>query len=82
MHLDIVLSKLWSKYGCTRLVVYGYGIVQIWYGMVWLMLVVWVWYGMVWWSQVWVAEAGPSFLQVVYPPSTPHCLHCRLPRDT
>ena len=55
MHSDIVLSKLWSKYGCTRLVVYGYGIVHIWYGMadacyvgiVWYGIVVAVWYGMV-----------------------------------
>ena len=55
MHLEIVLSKLWSKYGCTRLVVYGYGIVHIWYGMadacyvgiVWYGIVVAVWYGMV-----------------------------------
>ena len=49
------------KYGCTRLVVYGYGIVQIWYGMVWLMLVMWVLYGMVQWlryGMVWYS--GPS----------------------
>ena len=62
------------KYGCTRLVVYGYGIVQIWYGMVWLMLVVWVWYGMVWWSKYgWLRLAPPSYRSYIPPPHHTAC---------